>query len=54
MQHLYETFYKLKPKRLGQPGKKYKSLLKFLADCPGDFEVRTDADQRGLYWIRLV
>jgi hypothetical protein len=54
MQHLYETFYKLKPKRLGQPGRKYKSLLKFLADCPSDFEVRTDADQRGLYWIRLV
>ncbi len=54
MQHLYETFYKLKPKRLGQPGKKYKSLLKFLADCPGDFEVRADDNRRGLYWIRLV
>jgi hypothetical protein len=53
MQHLYETFYKLKPKRLGQPGKKYKSLLKFLADCPSDFEVRLDADKRSLYWIRL-
>jgi hypothetical protein len=53
-QHLYETFYQLKPKRLGQPGKKYKSLLKFLADCPVDFELRADADKRGLYWIRLV
>jgi hypothetical protein len=54
MQHLYETFDKLKPKRLGPPGKKYKSLLKFLEDCPGDFEVRADDDKRSLYWIRLV
>ncbi len=53
-QHLYETFYNLKPKRLGPPGKKYKSLLKFLEDYPSDFEVRADADKRGLYWIRLL
>jgi hypothetical protein len=52
-QCLYETFYHLKPKRLGQPGKKYKSLLKFLADYPSDFELRPDPDNRGLYWIRL-
>lgn len=54
MQHLYETFYKLKPKHLGQPDKKYKSLLKFLEDCPSDFEVRADTEKRGLYWIRLA
>ncbi len=47
---LYETFYQLKPKRLGQPGKKYKSLLKFLADYPTKFEVKCDA--AGVYWIR--
>lgn len=52
-QCLYETFYHLKPKRLGQPGKKYKSLLKLLADYPADFELRPDPDNRGLYWIRL-
>ena len=52
-QCLYETFYHLKPKRLVQPGKKYKSLLKFLADYPSDFELRQDPDNRGLYWIRL-
>ena len=54
MQHLYETFYRLKPKHLGQSGKKYKSLLKFLEDYPSDFELREDADKRGLYWIRLI
>lgn len=52
-QHLYETFYHLKPKRLGQPGKKYKSLLKLLADYPSDFELRPDPEKRGGYWIRL-
>lgn len=52
-QHLYETFYNLKPKRLGPPGKKYKSLLKFLDDCPSDFELKEDAEKRGLYRIRL-
>ena len=49
-QCLYETFYHLKPKRLRQPGKKYKSLLKFLADYPTRFEVK--CDEAGIYWIR--
>ncbi len=49
-QCLYETFYHLKPKRLGQPGKKYKNLLKFLADYPARFEVK--CDEAGVYWIR--
>lgn len=52
-QHLYETFYKLKPKHLGPKSKKYKSLLKFIADYPDDFEVRQDDDKKGLYWIRM-
>jgi len=51
--HLYKTFFKLKPKRLGLPGKKYKSLLKFLADYPDDFELCPDDEKKGLYWIRL-
>ena len=49
-QCLYGTFYHLKPKRLGQPGKKYKSLLKLLADYPTRFEVKSD--KAGVYWIR--
>lgn len=53
-QHLYKRFYHLKPKRLGQPGKKYKSLLKFIADYPADFQLRSEPDQRGVYWIRLT
>ncbi len=52
-QCLYETFYYLKPKRLGQPGMKYKSLLKLLEDYPADFELRHDPDNGGQYWIRL-
>lgn len=52
-QHLYEMFYHLKPKHLGSPGKKYKSLLKFLGDYPSDFELRQDPEKRGIYWIRL-
>ncbi|MBZ0298376.1 MAG: OST-HTH/LOTUS domain-containing protein [Anaerolineae bacterium] len=52
-QHLYETFYKLKPKHLGPKDKKYKSLLKFIADYPDDFEVRQDDEKKGLYWVRL-
>ena len=52
-QHLYERFYHLKPKHLGLPGKKYKSLLKFIADYPDRFQVRSEPDQRGVYWIRL-
>lgn len=50
-QCLYETLYHLKPKRLGQPGKKYKSLLNFLANYPTRFEVK--CDEAGDYWIRL-
>ena len=53
-QHVYEKFYDLKPKRLGSPDKKYKSLLKFLEDYPSDFELKEDTDKRGLYWIRLI
>jgi len=50
-QCLYDTFYHLKPKRLGEQGKKYKSLLKFLTDYPARFEVK--CDKAGVYWIRL-
>jgi hypothetical protein len=53
-QHLYETFYKLKPRHLGPKGKRYKSLLKFITDCHDDFEVRQDDDKKGLYWVRLA
>jgi hypothetical protein len=53
-QCLYETFYHLKPKRLGKPGKKYKSLLKFFADCSLQFEMRRDQNNEGIYWIRLT
>ncbi len=52
-QHLYERFYHLNPKRLGTPGKKYKSLLKFITDYPDRFQLRSDPDQGGVYWIRL-
>ena len=52
-QYLYETFYKLKPKHLGPKSKKYKSLLKFVADYPNEFEVRPDNDKKGLYWVRI-
>jgi hypothetical protein len=51
-QHLHESFYKLKPKRLGDTGKKHKSLLKFMMDYPSDFEVWVD--ESGVYWIRVV
>ncbi len=53
-QHLYERFYHLKPKRLGQPGKRYNSLLKVIADYPERFQLRREADQPGVYWIRMV
>jgi hypothetical protein len=53
-QYLYETFDNLRSKRLGPPGKKYKSLLKFLEDYPSDFELKEDAEKRGLYWIRRI
>lgn len=52
-QHLYETFYKLKPKHLRPKSKKYKSLLKFIADYPDDFEVRQDEHNKGVYWVRF-
>lgn len=52
-QHLYERFYHLKPKRLGAPGKKYKSLLKFIADYPERFQLRSEPDRGGVNWIRL-
>jgi hypothetical protein len=53
-QHLYERFYKLKPKRLGQPGKQHNSLLKVIADYPERFQIRKEAEQPGMYWIRLA
>lgn len=53
-QYLNERFYKLKPKRLGQSDKKYKSLLKFLQDYPALFVIREDEDKRGVYWIQLA
>lgn len=52
-QHLYETCYKLKPKLLGPKGKKYNSLLKFIADYSDDFDVRQDGEKKSMYWIRL-
>lgn len=52
-QHLYERFYHLKPKHLGLPGKKYKSLLKFIADYPERFQLRSEPDRSGVTWIRL-
>jgi len=53
-QHLYERFYHLKPKHLGLPGKKYKSLLKFIADYPDRFQLRSDPDQRGVWWVKFM
>ena len=52
-QYLYKHFYKLNPKRLGQAGKKHKSLLKFLADYPDHFELRLDTTAKQTYWIRV-
>jgi len=52
-QYLHETFDELDPKHLGQPNKKYKSLLKFFADYPSEFDLRQDDEKNGLYWIRL-
>ncbi len=34
--------------------KKHKSLLKFLAVYPDDFQVRRDEEKKGLYWVRLL
>ncbi len=53
-QLVYETYYKFKPRRMGRPGKKYKSLLKVLQDYPELFTVRPDEDNPSLFYIRLV
>ena len=53
-QHLYETFYKLKPRHLGTSGKRYKNLLKLLMDYPELFKIRPDEAKTGLCWIRLA
>jgi len=53
-QHLHDRFYHLKPKHLGQPGKKHNSLLKVIADYPERFQIRKEARQTGMYWIRLT
>lgn len=52
-QYLHERFYHLKPKRLGQSEKKYDSLLKFIADYPERFQLRSEPDRGGVNWIRL-
>lgn len=53
-QHLYERFYKLKPKRLGQSGKRYNSILKFIADYPDRFQIRAEPDRGGVVWVRVT
>jgi hypothetical protein len=53
-QHLYERFYKLKPKRLGQSGKRYNSILKVVADYPDRFQIRAEPDRGGVVWIRVT
>jgi hypothetical protein len=53
-QHLYERFYHLKPKRLGQPVKPYQSLRHLLEDHPSFFQIQQDAQRPSVYWIRLT
>lgn len=53
-QHLYERFYNLEPKRLGQPGKRYNSILKVIAAEPDRFQIRAEPDQGGVAWIRVT
>lgn len=53
-QHLYERFYNLKPKRLGQPGKRHNSLLKVIADYPGRFQIHAEPNRGGVVWIRVT
>lgn len=53
-QHLYERFYKLKPKRLEQSGKRYNSILKVIADDPDRFQIRAEPDRGGVVWIRVT
>ncbi len=50
-QYLYERFANLNPKRLGESGRNYKSLLKFVLDYPSALTVCKD--DRGVYWVRL-
>ena len=54
---LYDTLSRIRATSLeidiGQSGKKYKSLLKFLADYPAYFELRCETNAKGTYWIRL-
>ncbi|HEX2620865.1 MAG TPA: hypothetical protein VHL11_11975 [Phototrophicaceae bacterium] len=52
-QHLHQNFYEIELKHLGQPDKKYKSLLKFFADYPSNFDLRQDNEKKSLYLIRL-
>ena len=53
-QHLYERFYKLKPRHLGESGKRYKSLVKLLQDYPERFEIQPDKQKTGSYWIQVA
>ncbi len=50
-QYLYARFANLNPKHLGERGRNYKSLLKFILDYPSALTVRKD--ERGVYWVRL-
>ncbi len=52
-QHLHEMFDELEPGQLGEPNKKHKSLLKFFADYPSDFDLRQDDTKKGVYLIRV-
>lgn len=53
-QLVYETYHKFKPRRMGRPGKKYRSLLKVLQDYPELFTIRPDDDNPSLFYIRLT
>ena len=53
-QLVYETYHNFKPRRMGRPGKKYKSLLKVLQDYPELFTIRVDEDNCSLFYIRLT
>ena len=53
-QLVYETYHNFKPRRMGRPGKKYKSLLKVLQDYPELYMIRADEDNRSLFYIRLA
>ncbi len=49
--HLYETFGKIDPKKLG---KQYKNLVKFFEDYSSAFELRLDEKKNGLYFKKLI